>query len=91
MSIWTAIRYCRGRRAAIGALLGGVALATTAEAQGKPKRPNEAERELRALSALVEAQHVEIAKLRQALGLNPDDTRNTRQPAPAPLPRSQKP
>ncbi len=72
MTIRTATQHCRGRRAAIGALLGGITLATSAEAQGSPKRRGEAERDLRQLSALAEAQHAEIAKLRWALGLNPE-------------------
>jgi hypothetical protein len=71
--------FCDARRTTLGAILGSALLATPAVAREDPQRRNRAqeiERDIQNLSALIEAQQAEIAKLRQALGLNPREGRS---------------
>jgi hypothetical protein len=75
------------RRAAIGAVLSGLSFMTSAEARETSKRHprgRDADIDLQNLSALVEAQQIEIGKLRQALGLNSTDGQSAKLPPRSP-------
>ncbi|MDO9709258.1 hypothetical protein [Paracraurococcus lichenis] len=64
--------HAHWRRTVLGGILGCTVI-TAAEARERPRPdPREYERDVAQLSALVETQQAEIAKLRRALGLHPD-------------------